>query len=887
MNDSYKKAGSQRFRRRQIAAALARLGSTALLGGGLVLASVQAHAADVPPELKVKVTQEALRGDKSVEQLAQEYQLEASDIATWKAQAANEKPAETTAATNELDRVVVTARNREEIAQDVPVPISVIGGKQLDRDRVVEIQDLTRKAPGLTATTPNARRTGVSIRGIGKASGNDSMEAAVGVIVDDVFLTHVGMAYQDFTDLDRVEVLRGPQGTLLGKNTTMGAINYVSKAPSFTPQSYLEVETGEARSHDSTPGALKAKGSYSNALIDDKLAYRASFFVDTQDGDFVNINPDGGDTYQAKKRFGGKLQLLYKPTDTFTAKVITDLAESREDSNTKPWIIDPTNYANGHLRTDKYDPLTNTWKKNGDATFTSRISRAYFGNYQPIIGSWSKIDIGQASPLYTNNHGISANLNWDLGPVALTSISAYRNLHFDAKNDSDQTKFDISTGGTLVDHEQYSQEFRLTSTQPGVLDYQAGLYLLHDETESTSRNWYGQDAGAFYASNSVYKSWYTNGNAAKRAALRASLDGVSTTSLTTPQTDSAALFGQINWHLTDKATLTVGLRDTYEDKTSTYDNRAFLNGTELTNAALKAESTGVLANKVKNLTGTLDGEEIKANSLSWLINPSYKVNDDFTVYASAARGVKSGSVQFDSKGNPLNVNPEKALDFELGFKSLLLSRALMLNVNLYQTTVKDYQATTSIVDSTSSTGYSSVLGNIPEIEARGVEVDGAYNVNSNLSFNFGGAYNHAIYTDWKNATCPAEVVATPANPTCDNTGKQVVGAPKWTGIVGFDYQKPLDGTLKLHAFSSSVVRSSQNLEAQLSAYGKQGGYSVTDAGIGLINTAKLKYEVDLVAKNLFDKKYTTSVNAFSNQAPVGYDGIGPRRYVGVVFKTNF
>jgi len=110
------------------------------------------------------------------------------------------------------------------------VPISVIGGDRIDRDRAFTVADLTQIAPGLTATTPNARRSG--IRGIGKASGNDNMEAAVGIIVDDVFLGHVGMSYQDFTDLERVEVLRGPQGTLLGKNTTLGVIKYTSRAPS-------------------------------------------------------------------------------------------------------------------------------------------------------------------------------------------------------------------------------------------------------------------------------------------------------------------------------------------------------------------------------------------------------------------------------------------------------------------------------------------------------------------------------------------------------------------------------------------------------------------------------------------------------------------------------
>ena len=130
------------------------------------------------------------------------------------------------------------------------------------------IADLTQRAPGLTATTPNARRTGVSLRGIGKTSGNDNMEAAVGVIVDDVFLDHVGMTYQDFTDLEQVEILRGPQGTLLGKNTSLGVIKYTSRAADVHARGVVR---GRSRARERS--ASKARGSYSDALIDDLLAY--------------------------------------------------------------------------------------------------------------------------------------------------------------------------------------------------------------------------------------------------------------------------------------------------------------------------------------------------------------------------------------------------------------------------------------------------------------------------------------------------------------------------------------------------------------------------------------------------------------------------------------
>src|SRR5262245_58326492 len=275
-------------------------------------------------------------------------------------------------ATSAIEELVVTARNRTERAQGVPVPISVIGGEQIDRDRAFTIADLSQRAPGLTATTPNARRTGVSIRGIGKTSGNDNMEAAVGVIVDDVFLGHVGMSYQDFTDLERVEILRGPQGTLLGKNTTLGVIKYTSRAPSFSPEGSVDVELGL------DPSATKTRGSFSNALIDDVLAYRVSFFADEQDGDLVNVNPAVGGLWHERNRYGGRFQLLYTPTDALSVRFNFDRAATDENSNTKPFMVEPLTLDDGSPR---------------GTTYSSRLARTYFGGYQPIIGSWDEIDI--------------------------------------------------------------------------------------------------------------------------------------------------------------------------------------------------------------------------------------------------------------------------------------------------------------------------------------------------------------------------------------------------------------------------------------------------------------------------------------------------------------
>ena len=299
-----------------------------------------------------------------------------------------------------LNEVVVTSRRREEKLQDVPIPISVVGGKNIERDRTYDVQDLTKRAPSLTATTPNARRTGISLRGIGKASGNDSMEPAVGVMVDDVFMGSVGMSYQDFTDLDRIEVLRGPQGTLMGKNTTMGLLNYVSKPASFKQQGFVETEVGGGNQQTGIiPGSFKGRTSYSNAIIDDLLAFRATMSVDKQQGDIKAISPQvSNTTINEKNRYGGRLQFLLTPSDKVTFRLLTDYAEGKEYSNIKPAQVDPATFADGSLRT---------------INFTSRLARDYFGGYKPIIGpaAWNINDATQLQPLLTKNGGVSGKLD--------------------------------------------------------------------------------------------------------------------------------------------------------------------------------------------------------------------------------------------------------------------------------------------------------------------------------------------------------------------------------------------------------------------------------------------------------------------------------------------
>jgi iron complex outermembrane recepter protein len=814
------------------------------------------------------------------------------------ADSASTDAADDSAADGGLSEVIVTSRNREESSQDVPIPISVIQSDALTRDGTVSIQDLTQKAPGLEATTPNSRRTGIALRGLGKSAGNDALEASVGVLVDGIFLTHPGMTYQDFTDLDRVEVLRGPQGTLLGKNTTIGALSFVTEQPSFTPQGAANFAVGER-------DARIANASFTDAIIDGVLAYRASAFFDKENGFITNTGPEGGTTNE-KNRAGGRVQFLFTPFEGFSALINADYAESDERSNTKPFIEVLTNYNNaantprvttvggtGVPTTAAQVALQNT----GTNTYTSLFQRGYFGGYQPIVGSWDTENLFYNLPVLTRNEGVSATLNWKLdSDLALTLISGWRSFDFDAKNDAEQTQFDTGVNGTLLTTGQESHEFRLTQVVNSAFDYQAGLYFLHFWNQSTSRTLYGQDSGAFSSGNGDYNLLYST--AAGRQLLQSSLQNVFVTNKITPDTKSYAVFGQANWHLTDRGTLTFGARETYEDKTNTSTAAAdMVDGAPLNNLTALGQSLGATplqissANNVRTTTigplySTVTGIPIKAYATSWLFSPTYKLTDHTMLYASAAAGEKSGSVQFTSSGVSANVAPEKTLDFELGVKSQILHETLQIDANLFQTRVRDYQQTTEVFDPATTAlknngtlYYQSILGNIPEIMARGVELEGTYLITRQLTFNYGVVYNHAVYASWSQATCPNEDDAKSSTTTCDNTGRQIVGAPRFTSTVAADYHQVIVNGYEAHFWAANVYRSQQDFDNNLSRYGIQGAYGLTDAGIGVVSPSK-RFELDFVGRNVFNKQYTTSVMVNSNGS-IGYDGIGDPRWVGV------
>lgn len=887
-----------------------RTTTAAVMAGLALLASGHVHAADDPKAL-TELQAENLRLKQEIESLKQKSSANANQKSTESvvpaAVVATSSSASVPVKAGDdgvvaFDRVIVTSRNREEIAQDVPLPVTVLSGDRLDREDIKSIYDLPSKIPNLKLNNPgeNARKVSPSIRGLGRGGANDSMEQSVGVIVDGVTLYYSGQAWNDYVDLDRIEVLNGPQGTLMGKNTSLGAINILTKAPSFKKSSSFELFTGDLNT-------LSGKFSSTGPLVDGLLAYRGNFVVDRSDGIYTNTYQSMGhakETWRESNKLAGRFQVLWTPSENLTGRFIFDKTRSDERVNTGNTLVSngPSTWRNGVTGTvtsralSPATPLDAAYTGGSNIGYLGRFTQkaAWFHNadgsvYQPPLNT-TDIQNSQARPQITNQWGLSGTFDWRVADHTLTSITAYRYQDFDIKNGGQYGQFYVSNSGQQLWNEQFSQELRISST-PGPdkkLDYQAGLYYLKARVYSDDPSYYGPDAGAWYASTSQYQSLIANG--AGRTLMQASLNGVYQSRVTDARVDSLAAYGQADWHLTEKATLTFGVRQTQERKENRVSHEIDRPGEDLAalgtavgaTPAQVAAAQAIRNGQVYPGFGFRDGSPIDANLTAWNFGPSYKLNDDVLLYSSLGKGVKSGFIYFDTGAGAeqTTIKPEETYDLELGFKSLLLNRKLLFNANAYYTQIKNYQASWRRENPASPGSTISGWGNVEKIGAKGLELQSSYQYNNRLTLDLNAAYNIAEYqTTWL-AQVPE---VSNNNQYFDLKGQQVTGVPKLTVSYGFNYQAPVAGFLGRVTFTNTY-NSGAYLNDNHADFTYQKGYNITNLGLGL-GALDRSWEVSVLGRNIFDKDYYTSASTWSSTAAQSVTFGAPRTWM-LVFKSK-
>lgn len=819
-----------------------------------------------------------------------------------------------------LGEVTVRSRNRLERLQDVPLSVSVVTGKELDRLQATDIKSLTQRAANVSWNQGNQRTASLAIRGVGKQGQTEAQDPSVGLIVDGVNYAYNALSSSfDFTDVDAVEVTRGPQGTLLGKNTSVGVVNVSTRRPSFTPDASWSVTIGQ---QDTVQGRYAAGGP----IIDGLLAYRANVSVSKGEGDIKNAN-NRDLTYTNKDRVSGRLQFLLTPDPSFSARIALD-AQPRAGEFTNGRTINiqtPNRYSNGTVNTLSTDAATRLARR----WFTQQSSYTYDRNY--LNEAINEVNNDSARPLVTGSNGATAELNWYGATHNLTSITAYKDYHFNATND-EGTPFDIhrNSGGFWNDYKQVTQELRLSSQPGGLVDYQAGVFLMKVNNQADYRREWGNDAGAWYASAAQYGR--LDADAAGRYLLQSSLDRLAM-SFNSPagtqdiRNKSAALFAQANWHLSEPLTLTTGLRFTRESRSNrgstlvnNYGNAPELNPVGVNGvqfggfdadangllsagnstaqvgladrAALKyfgaasyaalsaaqkrqvADAKAIRLSQIGVIFPSTQAEPFKDTLPSFVLSPSYKFGRDLTAYASWQYGEKAGISQLTNGVSNL-VRKEKTNALETGFKSALFDRKLLINANAFRMDIDDYQQAVRVVDvyttnltNDGQTYYTTATGNAPKVRAQGVELDGAYNGIANTSLRFSGAYTDAKYKEFSNSAQPVENGFSGAPPYRDVAGQALPGSSKWTFNVGADYRKPLWRDKEFHASFNTAYASKSNTDNTLSSYGWVGSSTITDLSIGL-GTRSGSFDVSLLVKNAFGNEtpLTQTWNAYTPAVP--------------------
>ncbi|OWP49836.1 TonB-dependent receptor [Pseudomonas nitroreducens] len=731
-----------------------------------------------------------------------------------------------------LGKVTVTARRREEDSQKVPTPITVVGGETLETQRVYKVQDLQQILPSVNVAFIHARQSSIAVRGIGNNPASDGLEGSAGVYLDNVYLGRPGMAVFDLLDIEQLELLRGPQGTLFGKNTTAGVLNISTRAPTFTPERSVEVSGGQ-------DGYFQGKGTVSGALTD-TLAGRVSAYRTRDDGYIKNIHDDN--YLNGGERQGIRGQLLFKPNEDFDLRWINDYNE--EDSSNGSMVV--------------YGAADRFWQR-AAAVGASPIREP----------DRHKVNINSRQHVSVHQGGSSVEANWNLdGGYKLTSISAYRYWHFTPANDEQLDVSAINNTGVEVHDRQFSQEIRLASPTGGFFDYVLGAYAFNQNLGNKTFTDYGPLADRYLLG--------TNLNALNNTYSKANGK---------IETDSFALFAQGTWHLTDKLDFTAGLRGTYEEKDAKVERFDPVGGAPVTGAGAVVR---------RNQLGAYDSGDLSLYSFapSALLSLSYQFTDDLLGYASLSHGEKSGGVNLAVASAPtagadsLLVGPERANDAELGIKTTLFDNRLQLNTNLFWTGIHGYQATT-LYQPPGSTQLVSVLSNAGSVRSRGLEFEATALPIRGLTLNFNGSYNDVTYLSFKDAPCPAEVSTQPNAPaTCDLTGQRVVGASKWIANLNGEYAWNLDDGIRPYVTGSYSYRSEAEGTLDNSDLSKIDGYGLANFSVGLrkdIGDGQLDASVWL--KNAFDKDYYLAAFASINGSYTA--SVGQPRTLGASVRYDF
>lgn len=751
---------------------------------------------------------------------------------------------------NQLNDVVITSRRRIEKVQNVPIPISVVGGRQAEQAGAFNVNRLKEIIPSVQLYSSNPRNTTINIRGLGSTFGltNDGIDPGVGFYVDGVYYARPAATTLDFVDIDQIEVLRGPQGTLFGKNTTAGTFNVTSRKASFTSGANFEVSYGNF-------GFIQAKASITGALSK-KIAARLSFSGTQRDGLLENIAT--GKSVNDLNNQGIRGQLLFTPSESTDITLAVDYSKQRPDGYAQVIAgVVPTNRAayrqfNNIIASLGYSlPSTNPFDRKIDHDTPWRSGQ----------------DLG----------GASLNINSKIGNGKLTATSAWRFWNWDPSNDRDFTGLPVlQLSQATSKHQQWSQEIRYSGSFASKISGVIGVFAIGQDLKTDP--YHIEESGAAqwrFSQDSTDPRWETPGL----------FDGYGIKTKSTLNTFSGAVFGQLDWEITEKLHLLTGLRYNYDKKKIDY-NRTTYGGLQTTDAALLALKKKVYSDQAFKV-------DVDDTNFSGNITLAYKVSDQVNTFATFANsykpvGINLGGIPSDANGPIINlakIKPEEVTHFELGVKTSPFTTTT-INLTVFNTDINNYQTLVQSEDPTLNRGY---LANAEKVRVRGIEIDSRVTLNQYLSFNAAVTYTDGKYISFTNAPLPLEETGLKANDVStyskDVSGGHLPGISKWAGTLGGDLSKEgqfFGNKGRFFVALDSYSRSTFSSSATPSKYLNISGYSLFNGRIGFRASEGLS--VYVWGRNLLDKNYFEQLLPASGNAGHYAAVLGDQRTYGITLK---
>ncbi|MFK8030265.1 MAG: TonB-dependent receptor [Gammaproteobacteria bacterium] len=598
-----------------------------------------------------------------------------------------------------LEEVFVTAQKRTESLQDVPISITAVSGEEIVRSGLGNMDALQGRIPNFQISEA-AVSTEIYIRGVG-SSANDGFEQSVGIFVDGVFGGRGRQFRAPFLDLERIEVLRGPQGVLLGKNTIAGAVNITTARPTSEFTGYINTRYNDALEEGAVAVVM------SGPLSEDT---RARIAISGLKGDGYLINTVDKTAEQQREEFVARGTLEHDFSDTLTARL---------------------KYEAGSFDTDGSRFVINEVGVFEDVflSFDEDFSQTNYRSSKGGLGGEAEFD-------KTKTVNSVLNIDWEWDNHTLTSVTGYSNFKFRRRLDSDFSAIPLLITETLPEQfEQISQEFRLASDPGGRFDYIAGLYWQTNRYDTLRQTRIDGDTLAELLLGPL-------GNALGGAAR-------TTTGRTfqkfDQEADSFAVFGELTWHVSDRLRAKAGLRYSDEEKSATQLVRLETLDGEVNTDPVSIQLTGLFFGFENH---RFQGDRAESD-VSPSLNLQFDLTDDMMIYGTWARGFKAGGFNAQERSDDIALfefEEEQATTFELGFKGRFFGGAARINATAFQSTYDDLQVS-------SFNGVTFVVGNAAQSESTGFEIDGAWALSDSVEIGGALATLDSTYTSFPNGPC--------------------------------------------------------------------------------------------------------------------------------------